>query len=88
MFKAKFFNYIKKNKINYMFKNCLVPLKKTIDYRVKPRIIQNNSGIDSQGLKYGINPFCEISLEESLRMKEKGWIKSITAVTIGDDTSI
>ena len=68
-----------------MFKNCLVPLKRTIDYKVKARILTDKSGIESQGVKFATNPFCEISLEEALRMKEKGLLQKITAVTIGPD---
>ncbi len=47
----------------------------------------DKSGVDFSGVKFGTNPFCEIALEESLRMKERGWVEKVTAVSLGGEGS-
>lgn len=64
--------------------NILVPIKRVIDYNVKIRVKDDLSGVFTENVKMSPNPFDEIALEEALRLKEKGFAKSITAVTIGD----
>lgn len=64
----------------------LVPVKKTIDAAIKPRINKTNTGIETEGVKFAINPFDDIAVEEALKIKElkKSLVESIHAVTIGD----
>lgn len=59
----------------------IVPIKRVVDYAVKVRVV-GGSGVD-QNVKMSINPFCEIALEEAIRLKEKGFITEIIAVSIG-----
>ncbi|KAI5957292.1 CIR1 [Candida jiufengensis] len=63
----------------------LVPVKRVIDYAIKPRINKTNTGIETKGVKFSINPFCDIALEESIRIKERNpdSVESIHAVSIG-----
>lgn len=63
----------------------LVPVKRVIDAAVKPRVNKTNTGVETQGVKFSINPFCEIALEEAVKLKEgnKGLVESIHAVSIG-----
>lgn len=61
----------------------LVPVKRVIDYNVKARVKADETGIDLANVKMSINPFCEIAVEEAVRMKEKGIASEIVAVSIG-----
>jgi electron transfer flavoprotein beta subunit len=61
----------------------LVPVKRVIDYNVKPRIKPDGSGIDLANVKMSMNPFDEIAVEEAIRLKEKGAATEIVAVSIG-----
>ncbi len=63
----------------------LVPVKRVVDANVHIRVKKDESGVDTANLKMSINPFCEIALEEAVRLKEAGTAEDITAVTIGDD---
>jgi len=62
----------------------LVPVKRAIDYNVKVRVKPDNSGVDLNNVKMAINPFCEIAVEEAIRLKEKGVASEIVVVSIGD----
>lgn len=62
----------------------LVCVKRVIDYNVRVQVKPDRSGVVTDGVKTSINPFDEIALEESVRLKEKGIISEIVAVTIGD----
>ena len=62
----------------------LVPVKRAIDYNVKVRVKSDNSGVDLTNAKMSINPFCEIAVEEAVRLKEKGVASEIVVVSIGD----
>lgn len=62
----------------------LVPVKRAIDYNVKVRVKADNSAVDLTNTKMSINPFCEIAVEEAVRLKEKGVATEIVAVSIGD----
>ncbi|GAC14508.1 electron transfer flavoprotein subunit beta/FixA family protein [Aliiglaciecola lipolytica] len=62
----------------------LVPIKRAIDYNVKVRVKSDNSGVDLTNTKMAINPFCEIAVEEAIRLKEKGIATEVVAVSIGD----
>ncbi|EGW33755.1 uncharacterized protein SPAPADRAFT_59119 [Spathaspora passalidarum NRRL Y-27907] len=63
----------------------LVPVKRVIDFAIKPRINKAQTGVETKGVKFSINPFCDIALEESVRIKEnsKDLVEKIHAVSIG-----
>jgi electron transfer flavoprotein beta subunit len=61
----------------------LVAVKRVIDFNVKPRVKMDGSGIDLANVKMSMNPFDEIAVEESIRLKEKGVASEIVAVSIG-----
>ncbi|POS61747.1 electron transfer flavoprotein subunit beta/FixA family protein [Parasaccharibacter apium] len=61
----------------------LVPVKRVVDYNIKPRVAADGSGVETQGVKMSMNPFDEIALEEALRLREKGQADEVVAVTIG-----
>ena len=63
----------------------LVAVKRTIDAYVKVRVRSDNTGVDLANLKMAMNPFCEIAVEEAVRLKEKGLATEVIAVTIGGD---
>jgi electron transfer flavoprotein beta subunit len=62
---------------------ALVPVKRVIDYNVKPRVKADGSGIDLANVKMSMNPFDEIAVEEAIRLKESGAVSEIVAVSIG-----
>lgn len=61
----------------------LVAVKRVVDYNVKVRPKSDGSGADLNNVKMSINPFCEIAVEEAVRLKEKGVATEIVAVSIG-----
>ncbi|MDH5264626.1 MAG: electron transfer flavoprotein subunit beta/FixA family protein, partial [Betaproteobacteria bacterium] len=61
----------------------LVPVKRVIDYNVKPRVKSDGSGVDLANVKMSMNPFDEIAVEEAIRLKEAGSAEEIIAVSIG-----
>jgi electron transfer flavoprotein beta subunit len=61
----------------------LVPVKRVIDYNVKPRVKADGTGVDLANVKMSMNPFDEIAVEEAIRLKEKGVATEIIAVSIG-----
>jgi len=61
----------------------LVPVKRVIDYNVKPRVKADGSGVDLSNVKMSMNPFDEIAVEEAVRLKEKGRAQEIVVVSIG-----
>jgi electron transfer flavoprotein beta subunit len=63
----------------------LVPVKRVIDYNVKPRVKPDGSGVDLANVKMSMNPFDEIAVEEALRLKEKGVATEVVAISIGPD---
>ena len=65
----------------------LVPVKRVVDYNVKVRVKPDNSGIDLNNVKMSVNPFCEIAIEEAVRLKEAGTADEVIAVTIGASNS-
>jgi electron transfer flavoprotein beta subunit len=62
----------------------LVPIKRVIDYNVKVRVKADNSNVDLANVKMAINPFCEIAVEEAVRLKEAGIATEVIAVSIGN----
>ena len=65
----------------------LVPVKRVLDYNVKPRVKADGSGVDLANVKMSMNPFDEIAIEEAIRLKEKGVVTEIIAVSIGEAKS-
>ncbi|WP_419252527.1 electron transfer flavoprotein subunit beta/FixA family protein [Caulobacter sp. ErkDOM-YI] len=61
----------------------LVPVKRVIDYNVKVRVKADQTGVDLANVKMSMNPFCEIAVEEAVRLKEKGVATEIVIVSIG-----
>jgi electron transfer flavoprotein beta subunit len=61
----------------------LVPVKRVVDYNVKVRVKSDGSGVDIANVKMSMNPFDEIAVEEATRLKEKGVVTEIIAVSIG-----
>lgn len=62
----------------------LVTIKRVIDFNVKVRVKVDNSDVDLANVKMAINPFCEIAVEEAVRLKEKGIASEIVVVSVGD----
>ena len=63
----------------------LVPIKRVNDYNVKVRPNQSNTDVDLSNVKMAINPFCEIALEEAIRIKEAGNADEVVVVSIGTE---
>ena len=63
----------------------LTPIKRVLDYNLKVRVKADQSGVDLTNLKMSMNPFCEIAVEEAVRLKEKGQASEIVAVSIGPE---
>jgi electron transfer flavoprotein beta subunit len=61
----------------------LVPVKRVVDFNVKVRVRPDGSGVDTANVKMSMNPFDEIAVEEAVRLKEKGTVTEIIAVSCG-----
>lgn len=61
----------------------LVTVKRVVDYNVKVRVKDDNSGVETANVKMSMNPFCEIAVEEAVRLKEKGVASEIVVASIG-----
>jgi len=61
----------------------LVAVKRVIDYSVKVRVKADNSNVDLTNVKMSLNPFCEIAVEEALRLREAGKATEVVVVSIG-----
>jgi electron transfer flavoprotein beta subunit len=61
----------------------LVPVKRVVDYNVKVRVKSDNTGVDIANVKMSMNPFDEIAVEEAVRLKEKGVVTEVIAVSCG-----
>lgn len=61
----------------------LVPVKRVVDYNVKVRVKSDGTGVDVANVKMSMNPFDEIAVEEAVRLKEKGVVTEIVAVSCG-----
>ena len=61
----------------------LVAVKRVVDYNVKVRVKADATGVDLANVKMSMNPFCEIGVEEAIRLKEKGIATEVVAVSIG-----
>ncbi|WP_022953579.1 electron transfer flavoprotein subunit beta/FixA family protein [Leucothrix mucor] len=62
----------------------LVPVKRVVDAYVNVRVKSDNTGVETDNVKKSLNPFCEIAVEEAIRLKEKGLAEEVIAVTIGE----
>jgi electron transfer flavoprotein beta subunit len=65
----------------------IVPLKRVVDYNVKVRPLGDQSDVDLNNVKMAMNPFCEIAIEEAVRLKEAGTATEVIAVTVGKSDS-
>src|SRR5690625_7537315 len=61
----------------------LVPVKRVVDHNVKIRVKSDQTGVDTDNVKMSMNPFDEIAVEEAVRLKEKGLVSEIIAVSFG-----
>ncbi len=61
----------------------LVPVKRVVDYNVKIRVKADQSGVELANVKMSMNPFCEIAVEQAVRMKEAGTASEVVLVSIG-----
>lgn len=61
----------------------LVPVKRVVDYNVKVRVKSDGSGVDIANVKMSMNPFDEIAVEEAVRLREKGVVTEVIAVSCG-----
>jgi len=61
----------------------LVAIKRVVDYNVKVRVKADQTGVDLANVKMAMNPFCEIAVEEAVRLKEKGVVTEIIVVSVG-----
>lgn len=66
----------------------LVPVKKVPDYQIKIKVKSDGSDIDAEGLKWIVNPFDEIAVEEALKLKEGGKAAEVVVVTVGPDDAV
>lgn len=66
---------------------ALVAVKRVVDYNVKVRVKADKTGVDLTNVKMSINPFCEIAVEEAVRLKEKGVVSEIVVVSVGPATA-
>ena len=64
----------------------LVTVKRVVDYNVKVRVKDDNSGVETANVKMSMNPFCEIAVEEAIRLKEQGHASEVIALSIGNDS--
>ena len=60
----------------------IVPVKRVVDYNVKVRVKPDNTGVDLSNVKMSVNPFCEIGIEEAVRLKEAGIAEEVIAVSV------
>ena len=65
----------------------LVPIKRVVDYNVKVRPLADNTDVDLNNVKMSVNPFCEIALEEAVKLKESGQATEVVAVSVGKSDS-
>ncbi len=65
----------------------LVPIKRVVDYNVKVRPLGDQSDVDLNNVKMAMNPFCEIAVEEAVKLKEAGTANEVVAVTVGKSDS-
>ena len=62
----------------------LVAIKRVIDPYVKVRVKNDGSGVETNNVKMAMNPFCEIAVEEAVRLKEAGTVEEVVVVSVGE----
>src|SRR5882762_7771729 len=62
---------------------ALVSVKRVVDFNIRVQVKSDGSGVVTEGIKFSMNPFDEIAMEEAVRLKEKGKVTEIIAVTVG-----
>ncbi|MFA5969894.1 MAG: electron transfer flavoprotein subunit beta/FixA family protein [Sphingomonas sp.] len=62
----------------------LVPVKRVLDYNVKPRVKADGTGVDLANVKMSMNPFDEIAVEEAIRLRERGAATEVVVVSVGE----
>ena len=65
----------------------LVPIKRVIDANIKVRVKADQSGVELNNVKMAMNPFCEIAVEEAIRLREAGTVDEVIAVAVGTGQS-
>ncbi|KAA8498080.1 Electron transfer flavoprotein subunit beta, mitochondrial [Porphyridium purpureum] len=70
-----------------MVRKVLVGVKRVVDYLTKIRVQADGSGVDLKNVKWSMNPFCEIALEEAIQMKEKKLVDEVVAASIGNKSA-
>ncbi|MEJ2178558.1 MAG: electron transfer flavoprotein subunit beta/FixA family protein, partial [Gammaproteobacteria bacterium] len=65
----------------------LVPVKRVIDANIRVRVKADNTGVETANVKMAMNPFCEIAVEEALRLKEAGNAEEVVVVCAGPEKS-
>ncbi len=65
----------------------LVPVKRVVDYNVKVRVKADGSGVETTNVKFSMNPFDEIAVEEAVRLKEAGKATEVVVVSLGPTTA-
>ena len=65
----------------------LVPIKRVVDYNVKVRPLSDNTDVDLNNVKMSVNPFCEIALEEAVKLKEAGQASEVVKKSVGKSDS-
>ena len=65
----------------------VVPVKRVIDANIKVRVKADNSGVELNNVKMAMNPFCEIAVEESIRLKEAGVASEVIVISVGPQKS-
>ena len=65
----------------------LVPIKRVIDANIKVRVSADQSGVELNNVKMAMNPFCEIAIEEAIRLRESGKAEEVIAVAVGPSQS-
>lgn len=66
---------------------ALVAVKRVVDYNVKVRAKADGSDVELNNVKMAINPFCEIAVEEAVRLKEAGTVSEVVVVSVGEKSS-
>ena len=66
---------------------AVVPVKRVIDANIKVRVRSDGSGVELNNVKMAMNPFCEIAVEEAIRMREAGLVEEIIVVSVGPQQS-
>lgn len=76
--RKQIFVFIVLNKMKIM-----VAIKRVVDYAVKIRVKSDKTGVETNNVKMSMNPFCEIALEEALKIKESGFASEVVSVSMG-----